>query len=102
GAAGGRAGGRGGGGAGGVEAGGRAEALEAALAAVPGVRHVERLPAAGGHARCRVESDRGTDLRAALAAAVAGAGWPLHGLVATETSLEDAFLALVTAPEDAA
>src|SRR5262249_61360499 len=55
-----------------VEADAPAEALETALAAVPGVRHVERLPAAGGHARCRVEGDRGPHLRAALARGGAG------------------------------
>ena len=85
-----------------VEAAAPEDSLAATLAAIPGVRRVERLPAAGGHARCRVEADRGTDLRAALAAAVAGAGWPLYGIAPLETSLEDAFLALVTAPGDAA
>lgn len=79
-----------------------AEALEALLAAVPGVRRVERLPATTGRARCRVEAERGADLRAALAARVTAAGWPLYALTPVEASLEDAFRALVSAPGDAA
>jgi ABC-2 type transport system ATP-binding protein len=74
------------------------DAFEQTLRAVPGVRGVERLPAAAGHARCRVETEAGADLRAALASAVSGAGWPLHGLTAVEASLEDAFVALVSGP----
>ena len=53
---------------------------------------------ATGHARCRVEAERGADLRAALAARVTAAGWPLYALTPVEASLEDAFLALVSAP----
>jgi ABC-2 type transport system ATP-binding protein len=85
-----------------VEAVAPAEAFEELLAAVPGVRRVERLPARTGHARCRVEVERGADLRAELAARVAAAGWPLYALTPVEASLEDAFLALVSAPGDAA
>jgi gliding motility-associated transport system ATP-binding protein len=85
-----------------VDAAAPYEALETLLAAVPGVRHVERLPAATGHARCRVEAERGYDLRAVLAARVAAAGWPLYALTPVEASLEDAFRALVSAPESAA
>lgn len=80
-----------------VEAVAPPEALAQTLRTVPGVRHVERLPSAPGHARCRVEAERGVDLRAALSACVAGAGWPLHGLAAVEASLEDTFVALVSA-----
>jgi ABC-2 type transport system ATP-binding protein len=85
-----------------VDAAAPPEALEALLAAVTGVRRVERLPAATGHARCRVETERGADLRAALAAHVAAAGWPLYALTPVEASLEDAFLALVSPPGSAA
>jgi ABC-2 type transport system ATP-binding protein len=85
-----------------VEAGAPEDALEPVLAAVPGVRRVERLPSAGGHARCRVETDPGADLRPALAAGVATRGWPLYGLAPVEASLEDAFLALVATPGDTA
>jgi ABC-2 type transport system ATP-binding protein len=80
-----------------VEASAPAEALAEALRVVPGVRHVERLPAAPGRARCRIETARGVDLRPALAACVAAAGWPLHGLAAVEASLEETFVALVAA-----
>ena len=83
-----------------VEAAAPAEAFEELLAAVPGVRHVERLAAATGHARCRVEVERGTDLRSELAGRVVAAGWPLYALTPVEASLEDAFLALVSASEN--
>jgi ABC-2 type transport system ATP-binding protein len=82
-----------------IDAGAPADALEDVLAAFPGVRRVERLPAVGGHARCRVETERGADLRAALAARVTEAGWPLYALTPVEASLEEAFLALVAPPE---
>jgi ABC-2 type transport system ATP-binding protein len=78
-----------------VEATAPPQALTAALAAVPGVRRVEPLPTANGHARCRVEADPGRDLRPALAAEVVGHGWGLLALAPVETSLEEAFLALV-------
>jgi ABC-2 type transport system ATP-binding protein len=79
-----------------VDAGASPDALERLLAAIPGVRHVERLPAPLGHACCRVESERGIDLRATLAARVTSAGWALHALTPVEASLEDAFIALVS------
>jgi ABC-2 type transport system ATP-binding protein len=74
--------------------------LVTALATVPGVRHVERLQAPDGHSRCRVESEPGTDLRAALAARVVDRGWSLYGLTPVEASLEDAFRALVAGTEE--
>jgi len=73
--------------------------LVAALAAVPGVRHVERLHATDGHSRCRIETEPGSDLRAELASRVLDRGWSLYGLTPVEASLEDAFRALV-APEN--
>jgi ABC-2 type transport system ATP-binding protein len=83
-----------------VDAGAPPDGLEAALATVPGVRRVERLRAAQGHARCRIEAEPGADLRARVAACVTGRGWPLYGLAAVEVSLEHAFLALVATPEE--
>ncbi|HJW70529.1 MAG TPA: hypothetical protein VJ829_14325, partial [Candidatus Binatia bacterium] len=74
--------------------------LVTALAGVPGVRHVERLQAPDGHSRCRVESEPGTDLRAALASRVVDRGWSLYGLTPVEASLEDAFRALVAGTEE--
>src|SRR5947207_1091062 len=60
-----------------VEAAAPADALAAALAAVPGVRRVDLVTQANGHARCRVELEPGRDARAELAARVTGSGWGL-------------------------
>ena len=78
-----------------VEATAPADALAATLAAVPGVRSVERLPGADGQARCRVELEPARDVRPALAASVLARGWGLLALTPVETSLEEAFLTLV-------
>jgi ABC-2 type transport system ATP-binding protein len=83
-----------------VDAAAAPDALEAALATVPDVRRIERLPATAGHARCRVEADQGADVRSALATCVATRGWALYGLTPVEASLEDAFRALVAASEE--
>jgi ABC-2 type transport system ATP-binding protein len=80
-----------------VEAAAPAAALAAALAEVPGVRSVETLGVANGHARYRVESAPDHDLRAALAACIADRGWGLLALAPVDVSLEEAFLALVSA-----
>ena len=80
-----------------VEAVAPAAALAAALSEVPGVRRVESLGVANGHARYRVESAPDRDLRAALAACIADRGWGLLALAPVEVSLEEAFLALVSA-----
>ncbi|TMA99692.1 MAG: ABC transporter ATP-binding protein [Deltaproteobacteria bacterium] len=80
-----------------VEAAAPADALAAALAAVPGVRCVDLVTQANGHARCRVELEPGRDARAELAARVIGSGWGLLALAPVEVSLEEAFLALVAA-----
>jgi len=85
-----------------VEAGAPGDELEHALAAVPGVRRIERLAASDGRVRCRVEADPGADLRPTIAADVAARGWPLYALAPVEPSLEEAFLALVRAPGDPA
>ena len=82
-----------------VEAAAPADALVAALARVPGVQRVELVARANGHARCRVELDAGRDVRAEVAAEVTAHGWGLLALAPVETTLEEAFLALVgTAP----
>ena len=85
-----------------VEAGAPGDELEHVLAAVPGVRRIERLAASDGRVRCRVEADPGVDPRPAIAAGVAARGWPLYALAPVEPSLEEAFLALVRAPGDPA
>ena len=82
-----------------VEAAAPADALAAALAAVPGVRRVDLVTQTNGHARCRVEVEPGRDARAQLAARVTGSGWGLLALAPVETSLEEAFLALVASEE---
>ncbi len=80
-----------------VEAAAPADALAAALVTVPGVRRVDLVTQANGHARCRVELEPGRDARAELAARVTGSGWGLLALAPVEASLEEAFLALVAA-----
>ena len=82
-----------------VEAAAPADALAAALVAVPGVRRVDLVTQANGHARCRVELEPGRDARAELAARVIGSGWGLLALAPVEVSLEEAFLALVASQE---
>jgi ABC-2 type transport system ATP-binding protein len=82
-----------------VEAAAPADALAAVLARVPGVARVDVVARHNGHARCRVEVDRGHDVRAELAAGVTGHGWGLLELVGVETSLEEAFLTLVAASD---
>ena len=82
-----------------VEATAPPERLAATLASVPGVARVDRLPAHNGHGRCRVELVPGFDARAALAKRITDEGWGLLTLAPVETSLEEAFLALVAEPE---
>jgi ABC-2 type transport system ATP-binding protein len=78
-----------------VEAAAPPAALQALLAAVPGVRRVDPLGGTNGQARVRVEAEPGRDVRAELAARVTAAGFGLLALAPVETSLEEAFLALV-------
>jgi ABC-2 type transport system ATP-binding protein len=85
-----------------VEANAPAAALAARLAAVPGVRDVERRTGDGPPSRCRVEVEPGRDCRAALAAAVAAAGWDMLALAPVDASLEESFLALVGGAEQVA
>ena len=83
-----------------VEAAAPGDALVATLAAIPGVRHVDLLAPANGHARCRVEAEPGEDVRARLATGVTGHGWGLLALAPLEASLEEAFLALIGPAEE--
>jgi ABC-2 type transport system ATP-binding protein len=81
----------------GAFAGGEAvtpEHVRQAFAALPGVRDARAQPGAAGTIDVRVDSDAGTDLRAAAAALVTGRGWPLLGLSGDALSLEEVFLAL--------
>src|SRR5207237_7614376 len=78
-----------------VEAAAPADALVSALARVPGVQRVELVARANGHARCRVELQAGCDVRADVAAEVTARGWGLLALAPVETTLEEAFLALI-------
>jgi ABC-2 type transport system ATP-binding protein len=82
-----------------VEAHVSAGALAELLGSVPGVRRVDVLPTANGHARCRVEAEPDRDPRAAIAARITAQGWELLALAPVETSLEEAFLRLVGAEE---
>ncbi len=74
-----------------VEARGEPAAVEAALRSVPGVLEVR--PAAGAF---DVEAAAGSDVRAAVARAVVGAGIDLLGLTQAGMSLEEIFLHLTT------
>ena len=80
-----------------------AEALAAALRAVPGVIQVECAPAELSDAvTVTVSTAKDRDLRAVLAARIAAAGWALHELRPVTLSLESIFLSLVSRPDDPA
>ena len=70
--------------------------VKRALAALPGAIRVSVIAGAdsAGAIEARVESERGTDLRADAAALVVSSGWKLLGLAGESLSLEDVFLAL--------
>ena len=82
-----------------VEANAPADALVRAMSSLAGVRRVDVLPSSNGHARCRIEADPERDLRAELARCITAEGWGLLSLQPVETSLEEAFLAVVGTPE---
>jgi ABC-2 type transport system ATP-binding protein len=94
-----------------IEAAAPVVALMEALAAVPGVRRVQPArdgadrphdgAAADARTRVVVEQEPGRDVRPALAATVVARGWGLLALAPVETSLEEAFLALVAGRGDA-
>jgi ABC-2 type transport system ATP-binding protein len=78
-----------------VEAATDADRLRALLRGVAGVRDVAPLPGNAVEGRCRVEVATDRNVRALIAAALAGAGIALYALVPVEPSLEEAFLSLV-------
>jgi len=80
------------------------EDVQRALAALPGAMRVSVLASADGAGaiEARVESERGTDLRADAAALVVSRGWKLLGLAGESLSLEDVFLALTDGTSDGA
>jgi ABC-2 type transport system ATP-binding protein len=82
-----------------VEADVTPERLEALLNGTVGVRRVETSTRVET-GRCRVEVAADRDVRAAIAARLAGAGIALYALVPVEPSLEEAFLSLVSEPSD--
>ena len=79
-----------------LEIDGPAEAVEAALTALPGVARVARSGYANEHGLYTVDAVGGAALRAELARAVVNAGWGLHGMRAVGMSLEDIFLKITT------
>jgi ABC-2 type transport system ATP-binding protein len=88
-----------------IEAAAPAAALASLLAETPGVRRVDPIAIEnehagnGAHARYRVELEPRRDVRAELAARITARGWDLLTLAPVEASLEEAFLALVSANE---
>jgi ABC-2 type transport system ATP-binding protein len=74
------------------------------LARLDKVRKVSLRGEADGNATLEVETDKGTDLRASLAAAVVQKGWGLLELRPVGLGLEEVFLQLVTqeAPQEPA
>ena len=73
-----------------------AQDAAAALRGVDGVRAVDSLPSPGQR-RYRLQCERGTAVRARLAAFVVQQGWQLLELRAQETSLEETYLRVVSA-----
>jgi ABC-2 type transport system ATP-binding protein len=73
-----------------VEVAGPAGPVRERLRSIPGVENVETLD--GEHARFILESDRETELRDTIAAAVVEGGWGLLELERLEPTLEDVFL----------
>jgi ABC-2 type transport system ATP-binding protein len=73
------------------------ERLRPTLEQIEGVSQMEVTPIEGSdRVSVTVESEPGTDLRSAIAAAVVGQGWDLYELRAVSLSLEDIFLQLTT------
>ena len=80
-----------------VEVDGPVKAVRETLQAIKGVQRLE--PIEGPHARFFVESDRDTDIREQLAAAVFNGGWGLLELERIEPTLEDIFLHITAGSE---
>jgi ABC-2 type transport system ATP-binding protein len=75
---------------------GAQDAVEAALARVPGVTRVSVTAARDGLVDVEVDSERGHDVRRDLAATIVGQGFGLLELRPMRMSLEDIFLSLTT------
>jgi ABC-2 type transport system ATP-binding protein len=73
-----------------VEADGPAKPVREKLLAIKGVQRVEAVD--GANARFFVESDKNTDIREQVSAAVINGGWGLLELERIEPTLEDIFL----------
>ncbi|MBV8087533.1 MAG: ABC transporter ATP-binding protein [Chloroflexi bacterium] len=84
-----------------VEAQAPRQELVNALKVVPGVTHVSAQEV-DGRVHAEVEGTGKRDIRADLASAVVGKGWPLLELRAASMSLEEIFLQLTTREEAAA
>jgi len=70
--------------------------LEQKLRALPGVKGIQISHHENGVLTVVVDSEKGKDLRPAVAQTLVGAGWELYGLRAIEMSLEEIFIQLVT------
>jgi ABC-2 type transport system ATP-binding protein len=79
-----------------LQVAGPPDAVEARLAALPGVTRVVATAAKDGLVEIEVDSERGRDVRRELAATVVGNGWGLLELRPMRMSLEDIFLSLTT------
>jgi hypothetical protein len=87
--------------AGGIRAEIRADpaGLQAALAALPGVRKVELVPLGHGWQGCALRTDADHDARAAIAGLAAARRWPLRELGQEAVSLERVFAEITQAGE---
>ena len=78
-----------------VEAQAPEQALQQALAQIPGAIRVQLEPARGdGHLAATIEAAPGQDLRSVVASKIVEKGWPLFELRGVSRSLEDIFLEL--------
>ena len=77
-----------------VQAQGPADAIQGVLQSLPGVVNVSLADASPGS--FHVDSERGTDIRRDVAAAIVRGGWGLLELRPMRMSLEDIFLSLTT------
>ncbi len=79
-----------------LQSDGPADAVGAALAAVPGVSRVKTSAPVGGVPAYEIDAEKGADVRRGLAAAVVNGGWGLVELRPMRMSLEDIFLSVIT------
>ncbi|MSQ23605.1 MAG: ABC transporter ATP-binding protein [Chloroflexi bacterium] len=85
-----------------VEVRGPAEAVQAALKAIPQVTDVRQRGNAPDNLVFSVDSEIGVDLRERLASTIVERGWGLRGLRPSTVSLEEVFVQLVTEEAPAA